>query len=196
MLPKATMKSTYRRSSVKGVAFLLAVIALAAGIYVWQRQYINKHLPLIKAGMAQADAEGELLMTGFGSPPGVTFLSAIEKRIGKGGPDSGFWDDVPYKITWTWTGDAPGNQDNLRAWYEKRLLADDWKVFHQRITSTLKTEYWKDKWLLTLEQLATFPSDQPPHVRFKLRLTWDYWHELQSTSAAYAIPHDTDKSQP
>jgi hypothetical protein len=195
-MSRATLASNYRRFTFQGIIVLLALTALVVGMYVYQQRYLREQLPLIEAGMAKAEVEGATMMAGFGAPPGTTILSALEKRIGKGGFHDGVWQGVPINVTWSSTGDAPGDYDSTRAWYEPRLLASGWTLYHQRIPTTLQTEYWQDKWLLTLEQLADFSSDQPPHTRFGLRLKWDYFHDLQSTSAAYASEPNAGGSKP
>ena len=86
MFTHATRIFSHHRFFRKGIIILLALTVLLVGMFIYQRHYIDEHLPQIRAGMTKADAEGGNLMAGIGAPPGAKALSAVEKIIGKGGP--------------------------------------------------------------------------------------------------------------
>jgi len=152
---------------------------------LYQQHYIEHHRPLIQAGLAAAEQEGNALFENIGAPPGATPLSAVEKKVQSGG-SRGMWRGTPCSVSWSRTWDIPGNHPEMLAWYEKHLLADGWKLYVQRIPSNLKTLYWKGNWLFTLGHNVSFPTDRPPHARLQLRLDWDYWYRLEETSAEHA----------
>jgi hypothetical protein len=146
-------------------------------MFVANRRYIQRHLPLIRAERAVAEGEGEEMLKKIGVPVGAVTMSPVGKSFFDEGEDS-MWQGEATGVEWTSFWDAPGDHPQIDAWYRDKLLADGWQVFQHGVPSSVQTQYWKDKWLLTVEHEATFANERPPHARFRLRLRWDYWHAL------------------
>ena len=166
------------RQSMKAWLFVVIVLVAFAGLICYQYQYAQHHLPLIRAGLAAAEQEGEQRLVSIGVPVGATAGEAVKKRRFQGDSDS-MWQNEPIGAEWTGLWDAPGDYAAIDAWYREKLLANGWHIFEQRVPSTVQTEYWDGKWLLIVEHNASFADEHPPHVRIRLRLTWDYWHSFE-----------------
>jgi hypothetical protein len=174
---------TRKRSGILGLLFLVVVGLAATGLFVAQQRYIRHHLPLIRAQLTNAEAEGPKMLERIGVPAGSTVISAVNQAIyGSGSTRRGMWSDNPCAVKWTSTWDVIGTQNETLDWYRQRLLGNGWEPYNQRVPSKLQTLYWKDKWLLTIGHNVAFPMDHPPHARFELVLIWDYWHQLKQTS--------------
>jgi hypothetical protein len=156
--------------------FLAGVMFFAAGLFGFQRYYINKHEPLIKAELAEALEVGDGLLESVGTPPGAHLVEPIEKRVHKGGT-RGKWQDTQIGVTWVAFYDAPGTHEQFDEWYRRRLPEQGWKVRQPSVPTSVEVQFYKDKWLLTEEHEAWFQGRQP-HARFRLRLEWDYRHDL------------------
>jgi hypothetical protein len=155
---------------------VLVVIA-AVGLFVRQYFYIQHHLPLIRAERAVAEREGGAMLEKIGAPPGAVALSKVERSVLGGGVES-MWENEPIEVVRTCFWDAQGNHAQIDAWYREKLLADGWQEFRRRVPSTVQSEYFREKWLLAIEHEASFAEEHPPHARFRLRFTWNYWHAL------------------
>jgi len=178
---------TRKRSGILGLLFLVVVGLAAIGLFVAQQRYIRYHLPLIRAQLTNAEAEGPKMLERIGVPAGSTVVSAVNRAIySSGSTRRGMWSDTPCAVKWTSTLDVVGTEDETLDWYRQRLLADGWELYNERVPSKLQTLYWKDKWLLTIGHNVSFPTDHPPHARFELFLIWDYWHQLKQTSQGNA----------
>ena len=169
-----------KRSGILGLVFLLLVVLVAGGVFVWQQRYIRYHAPLIQAELASAEGQGGEILERIGAPPGSTVSSPVKGTIYS--EQEGMWSNTPSAAKWTSAWDIPGTEDENLGWYRQRLVADGWEIYNDRIPSNLETLYWKDKWLLTIGHNVSFPTDNPPHVRFQFLLVWDYWHRLEQTS--------------
>lgn len=156
--------------------FLSCILFLVAGLFGYQRYYINKHAPLIKAELAEALEVGDDLLSGVGAPMGAHLMEPIQKTIHKGGT-RGKWQDTQIGVTWVAFYDAPGTHVEFDDWYRRRLTEQGWSVRHLSVPTTVEVQFYKDKWLLTEEHEAWF-NEHPPHARFRLRLRWDYRHDF------------------
>jgi hypothetical protein len=172
--------SPHTRSSIKPAltwVFLISVALAAVGMFITQRSYIQRHLPLMASERAAAEKQGAAMLEEIGTPAGAQLQTPVQQRLVLGDRGS-MWSDQAVGVEWTSFWDAPGDHPQIDAWYHDQLLAKGWQLFPREVPSTVQTEYWKDKWLLTVEHEATFATDRPPHARFRLRLKWDYWHRL------------------
>ena len=149
-------------------------------MFVVQPRYMAHHLPLIRSGLAAAEREGPDLYNRAGVPPGATACSPITMTRTKDEDSESMWEGVEKGVVWTAVWDAPLDRAGIDAWYKDRLQADGWKAFQGGGPSPVENEYWKDKWLLSIEHEANFATERPPHARFQLRLEWDYWHKLDT----------------
>jgi hypothetical protein len=156
--------------------FLACMMFLAAGLFGFQRYYINKHLPLIKAELAEALEVGDGVLESIGVPPGAHLMEPIQKTVHKGGT-RGKWQGTQIGVTWVAFYDAPGTHAEFDDWYRRHLQEQGWTVRQPSVPSTVQVEFYKDIWLLTEEHEAWFKERQP-HARFRLRLEWDYRHDL------------------
>ena len=72
---------TRKRSGILGLLFLVVVGLAATGLFVAQQRYIRYHLPLIKAQLTNAEAEGPEMLERIGVPAGSTVISAVNRAI-------------------------------------------------------------------------------------------------------------------
>lgn len=163
-----------RRSPFFGI-FL--IFALGAGLLVYQRQHIRKHLPLISEQFVLAENEGLKVLEGIGVPEGSTPYEEGEKTFPTESRNS-MWRGAKVRVTWSRVWESPGNHEVVEQFYRERLEKLGWKPFLIGVPSTVEKSFWKDKWLFTLRRGADFSTDRAPFVRYTLLLEWDYWHDL------------------
>ena len=82
------------------------------------------------------------------------------------------WRGVTSQIKWEREWEVPGDFPSISDWYNQRLLADGWENFDSEPPSTVKREFKRDKWILTVWRMADF--DRPSRTRVRLDLEWDY----------------------
>ena len=179
--------SRSRPFSYRDVLWILALLSAVVGMFSYQRHYMNYHAPLIEAGLAAANKDGPALLEQVSLPSGAAVFDPVQKKINSEG--RGMWRSTSSSVTWTGEWDAPGTHATILEWYQERLLAMGWKPYVDRIPSKLRTRYFKDKWFLIITHSVTPTADRPPHARFTLELSWDYWYQLEKTSAEYAADH-------
>jgi hypothetical protein len=127
------------RKTILALLFVVLVAATVAGVAWKFRQYTQHHLPLIRAGLAAAEQEGDARLEAIGVPPGATIQDAVKKRRFRGDGES-MWQHEPVGAEWTGLWDAPGDHAAIDAWYRERLLASGWHLFEERVPSTGQTE--------------------------------------------------------
>jgi len=156
---------------------IFLIFVVGAGLLVFQRQHIKKHLPLITAEFAAADAEGPAILALIGLPEGATPHEEGAKTY-PGESRNSMWRGAKLRIRWERSWVLPGNHDKNDVWFSKRLEETGWRPFTVGVPSTVERSFWRDKWLFTIQHRADFSTDRNPTVRQALVLEWDYWHDL------------------
>lgn len=156
---------------------IILIIAIGIGLLAFQRQYIQKHLPLITNELAVAETEGLKIIEGIGVPPGSTPYEEGSKTFPSESRNS-MWRGAKIRVKWRREWQSPGNHESVEQWFRDRLEGLGWQPFLIGVPSTVEKSFWKDKWLLTLQRGADFSTDRDPYVRYTLVLEWDYWHNL------------------
>ncbi len=156
---------------------IFLIFALGAGLLVFQRQHIRKHLPLITEGFTAAEKEGLQIFENIGVPPGSAPYEEGSKTFPAESRNS-MWRGTKVRVSWSRVWESPGSHESVEQWFLERLEDLGWQPFLIGVPSTVEKPYWKDKWLLTLQRGADFSTDADPKVRYTLLLEWDYWHDL------------------
>src|SRR6516225_619686 len=121
---------TRKRSGILGLLFLVVVGLAATGLFVAQQRYIRHHLPLIRAQLTNAEAEGPKMLERIGVPAGSTVISAVNQAIyGSGSTRRGMWSDNPCAVKWTSTWDVIGTENETLEWYRQRLDSLEPRLF-------------------------------------------------------------------
>jgi hypothetical protein len=119
-------------------------VTLATAGFIFQSYYLQKHRPLIDAGVASAQQEGLPMYRAIGTPPGATPYEPFHSRLTI--PGRGMWRGRPTGFVLEATWEAPGTYVAAEEFYASRLLTAGWKPAEDQI-STLVREYWKDGWI-------------------------------------------------
>lgn len=164
------------RSRTGSTVFVILFICLGIGLLAFQHHYLKSHLPLLKAELAAAESTGTRLLEEIGIPPNAQLVDPIEHRVITAGPDDK-WSGTETGTRWLALYDAPGTHAQIDAWYKEHLPKVGWTLRVPRIPSEVQTEFYRDKWLLTIEHDTWF-NGREPHAQFRLRLEWDYQHDL------------------
>ena len=107
---------TRKRSGILGLLFLVVVGLAATGLFVAQQRYIRHHLPLIRAQLTNAEAEGPKMLERIGEPAGSIVISAVNRAI-YSSSRQGMWSDTPCAVKWTSTWDVIGTENETLDWY-------------------------------------------------------------------------------
>jgi len=166
-----------KRLTLRAFSGLILIGAIGAGLLVFQRKHIRKHLPLIAAEFAAAEAEGPGILAAIGLPEGAVPYDEGLKTF-PGESRRSMWRGAKLRIRWERTWVLPGNHDDTDAWFADRLAVLGWRPFTIGVPSSVETLFWKDKWLVTIQRRADFSTDRNPTVRKTVILDWDYWHDL------------------
>jgi len=168
-----------RRSRRRPFAFggILLIFAFGAGALEWQMKVARKHLPRIEAELAESETEGPSLLNAVGTSPDSTPYSEGTKTFPSESRRS-HWQGTRCRVTWRQVWESPGDHGSVEDWYRARLAEQGWRPFERGVPSPVQKQFWKGKWLLTLQRQADFSADREPRGRYGLVLEWDYWHRL------------------
>lgn len=166
-----------RRSILRSFAGLILILVIGAGLLVFQRKHIRKHLPLIAAEFAVADAAGPDLLEQIGLPEGAEPYDDGMKTFPEEGRRS-MWQGAKLRIRWERTWILKGDHETTDAWFAEKLGSLGFQPFTIGVPSSVEDLYGKDKWLVTIQRRADFSTDRDPTVRKTVILDWDYWHDL------------------
>jgi hypothetical protein len=166
-----------KRRRLPAFTGLVLILAIGAGLLVYQRQHIKKHLPLIQAEFAAAESEGTGIFASIPLPEGSTPYDDGLKTYPEEGRRS-MWEGAKLRIRWERTWVLPGDHATTDAWFAEKLAEDGWRPFTIGVPSSVEKLYWKGKWLITIQNRADFSTDRNPTVRKAVILDWDYWHNL------------------
>lgn len=166
-----------KRRRLPAFTGIILIFAIGAGLLIFQRKHIQKHLPFIAAEFAEADKEGPAILESIGLPDGATPYDEGLKTF-PGESKRSMWEGAKLRIRWERTWVLPGNPDESDAWFVNRLKELGWRPFTRGVPSSVEKLFWKDKWLVTIQRRADFSTDRIPTVRKTVVLDWDYWHDL------------------
>lgn len=166
-----------KRLTLRSFAGLILIVVVGIGLLVFQRKHIQKHLPLIAAEFAVADAEGPELLDSIGLPEGAEPYDNGLKTF-PGESNRSMWQGSKNRIRWARTWILKGNHETTDAWFAEKLGSLGFQPFTIGVPSSVEDLYWKDKWLVTIQHGADFSTDREPTVRKTVILDWDYWHDL------------------
>lgn len=166
-----------RRLTLRSFAGLILIAVIGIGLLVFQRKHIRKHLPLIAAEFAVAEKEGPAILAKIGLPEGAQpYDDGLKSFPGEG--RKSMWQGAKLRIRWERTWVLKGDHESTDAWFADRLGELGFRPFTIGTPSSVEDQYWKDKWLVTIQRRADFSTDRDPTVRKAVILDWDYWHDL------------------
>lgn len=166
-----------KRLTFRSFAGLILILVIGGGVLIFQRQHIQKHLPLIAAEFAAADAEGSGILESIGLPEGAEPYDKGLKSF-PGESKRSMWRGSKNRIRWERTWILKGDHETTDAWFAERLGSLGFRPFTIGVPSSVEDLFWKDKWLVTIQRRADFSTDRDPTVRKVVILDWDYWHDL------------------
>ncbi|MCB1204652.1 MAG: hypothetical protein KDN18_10365 [Verrucomicrobiae bacterium] len=166
-----------KRIPLRAFTGLILIAVIGIGLLIYQRQHIQKHLPLIAAEFAAADSMGPEILAEIGQPEGAAPYDDGLKTF-PGESRRSMWRGAKLRIRWERTWVLPGTHEDTDAWFDRRLSDLGWQPFTIGTPSNVEKAYWKDKWLVTIQHGADFSTDRNPTVRKTVILDWDYWHDL------------------
>ncbi len=166
-----------KRPTFRSFAGLFLILLIGVGLLIFQRHYIQKHLPLIATEFAAADTEGPGILEAIGLPEGAQPFDDGLKSFPEEGRRS-MWQGAKLRIRWERTWVLPGDHETTDAWFADRLGKLGFRPFTVGVPSSVEDLYWKGKWLVTIQHRADFSTDRNPTVRKTVMLDWDYWHDL------------------